>query len=84
MGPVSAIVTYIILWWTVIFCVLPFGIERDEDGTPKAPYIGKKVIITSVIAAVLLGVVFALIELDVIDFRSYAKLWADKDYHSKG
>lgn len=80
MGIVSAIVTYIIIWWTCIFCVLPFGLKRDETGKPENLNLARKMLITSGIAFILLGIVYALIEADIIDFYSIARDWAHADY----
>lgn len=62
MGWVSGIATYVIIWWLVIFMVLPWGVRPiDADdvarghahGAPKRPRLGLKLAVTTVIAAVL-------------------------------
>ena len=66
----SMIAIYFVIWWTVLFAVLPFGvrnaseagekIEQGNDaGAPMALHWGKKILATSVIALVLFGVVYA-------------------------
>jgi predicted secreted protein len=57
---------YFIIWWIVLFAVLPFGVRtQDEEGThvpgtprsaPVQPRLGRKMLITTLVA----GVVFAL------------------------
>ena len=66
MGIGTYIAIYFIVWWTVIFAVLPFGIRSQhedgavEDGTepgaPLRPLLLRKALITTVIAAVIVGV----------------------------
>ncbi len=60
----SLIAIYFIIWWLVIFTILPFGIRTQEEqgevtlGTaPSAPWrpmLIRKAIITSIISAILL------------------------------
>ncbi|MCX5493168.1 DUF1467 family protein [Kaistia dalseonensis] len=60
----SLIAIYFIIWWLVIFMILPFGIRTQADegdvtlGTahsaPIRPMLVRKAIITSVVSAVLL------------------------------
>lgn len=66
MGIGTYIAIYFIVWWVVIFAVLPFGIRSQhedgavEDGTepgaPLRPLLLRKALITTVIAAVIVGV----------------------------
>jgi predicted secreted protein len=65
MGWVTGPAVYFILWWLVLFMVLPFGVRRHEDdgqgydaGAPVTPRIGLKMAITSVIALVLWLIVY--------------------------
>jgi len=65
MGIGTYVAIYFIVWWTVIFAVLPFGIRSQhedgavEDGTepgaPSRPLLLRKALITTVIAAVIVG-----------------------------
>ncbi|HBN48352.1 MAG TPA: DUF1467 domain-containing protein, partial [Thalassospira sp.] len=56
----SAILVYIVIWWLVLFMVLPFGVKREENvqpghdsGAPQKPHMWKKVLATSLISAIL-------------------------------
>ena len=71
MSWVSGFAVYVIIWWTVIFAVLPFGVQpiaADEvskghaAGAPLRPRILLKVAVTSVVAAVLWLIVYWLFE----------------------
>lgn len=79
MGWVSGIAVYIVIWWLVIFMVLPWGVQPIEQNdiekghaasAPLRPRMLRKVAITTVVAAVLWLVTFAIIESNVISFRS--------------
>jgi len=72
----EALVSFVIIWWLVLFCVLPLGIKPAEPGdlaeqvgAPANPRIGYRLLLTTGIAAVVFGLVFALIQSDLISFR---------------
>lgn len=58
----SALAVYFVIWWTVLFAVLPFGVRSQaetgdiaqgtEPGAPALPGLRRKAVITSLIAAV--------------------------------
>ncbi len=82
MDLVSGTVVYVLLWWWVLFMTLPFGarppetIEAGNDpGAPENPMLRKKLIATTVIAAVLWGGVEALVVSDLISFREMISTW---------
>ena len=71
MGWVSGIAVYFIIWWTVLFLVLPWGVQAigSEDvarghaaGAPLRPNMWRKVAATSVVAAVFSVIVYVVIE----------------------
>ena len=82
MGLVSGIVVYLITWWTLLFAVLPWGVERHahtEDtqlgnvtSAPKNPRLRQKFIITTVLSAVIWVIIYVLIEIDIINFHEIA------------
>jgi len=65
-------IVFLLIWWVAIFCVLPFGLRRDETGKPERVYIGRTVLITTVITALLWGVMYLLIDSGIISFREMA------------
>ena len=76
MDIVSGIVVYILLWWWVLFMVLPFGAKAPEvvekghaPSAPEKPRLVKKMLITSVIALVLWFAVDAIIASGIFSFR---------------
>ncbi len=80
MGPVTGIIVFLLIWWTGLFAVLPFGHERAEDGTPVFANMKKKLLINTLLAFVIWGIIFALIEADVISFRDMATEMIQKDH----
>ncbi len=83
MSIVSSVVVFIMIWWTVIFCVLPIGLsttqeEADEGeyiapGAPKNVNMKKKLLITTVVSFVLWLIICVLINMDIIDFREMVR-----------
>ncbi len=79
MGVVTGIIVFLLIWWTSLFAVLPFGHKRDETGKPVFANMKKKIIWTTFVAIVLWGIVFALIEGDMISFREMANEMIEED-----
>lgn len=80
MNWVTGVVVYTLIWWTVLFVVLPFGAHpADADATPGGwrgapanPHILRKAIVTTVLATALWGMAYLLITSDWISFRASA------------
>ncbi len=78
MNPFTAVVLFTMIWWTVLFAVLPFGVrpvsEADEAtgwrGAPQQAQIGRKLLITTGISVGLFCVAFAIIQSDWLSFRA--------------
>jgi len=75
----SAAVVYFLIWWVTLFAVLPIGTRPDPEGdpatggwrgTPQQPQLLRKVVITTLVSAVLFAGVHALIVSDWLSFRS--------------
>ena len=76
MNLVTGFVTYAIIWWLVLFMVLPWGNrprENPEAGhvasAPARPRIGLKFLITTGISALVFLMVWGVIESGWISFR---------------
>ena len=63
MGPVTSIAVYLTIWWTVLFAILPLGVQSHAEagidkgdggdpGAPVDPKIGRKFITTSWVSAI--------------------------------
>jgi predicted secreted protein len=77
MGWFTGSVLYVLIWWTVLFAVLPFGTrpvsEADPQtgwrGVPERPHMMGKVIATTLVAGVVWAGAYALISSDWLSFR---------------
>lgn len=71
VGIGSAIAVYFIIWWLSLFVVLPFGVrsqhetgtvaEGTDPGAPAVPMIARKLVITTLLAAVFFGIFLLVI-----------------------
>lgn len=69
----GAIALYFIVWWTLLFAVLPFGVRSQaqtgdvlsgsEPGAPSVPALGEKTIWTTLIASLVFIATAALLPL---------------------
>ena len=80
MSVTLGIAIYIVMWWTVLFAVLPIGVRTQaEDGSvvpgtpesaPTAPRLLRKVFLTTAVSAALFGLVWAVIHYGYIDLSA--------------
>ncbi len=78
MSVFNGAVLYLLVWWVSLFAVLPIGTqpvaEADPEGgwrgTPKAPQLWRKVALTTLVAAVVWGLLYGIITSDWLSFRS--------------
>lgn len=81
----TGIVAFIIIWWLVLFTVLPWGVRRNEapimgedHGAPVRHRILLRALVTTGITVVIWGCLFAAIELDVFSFRDISGNYGGK------
>jgi predicted secreted protein len=84
MAITTILAIYFIIWWVVLFAVLPWGVHsQDESGDvtpgtdPGAPAVHKvwlKLFWTTVIASILFGVLAAVYELGLIPYDFLAAI----------
>jgi predicted secreted protein len=65
MTYISAAAVFLIIWWIVLFAVLPFGLKtQDDDGetvlgtvssAPRGPHMLRAVIWTTIVSLVIFG-----------------------------
>jgi predicted secreted protein len=77
MSWVTGIAVYVVLWWVVLFAVLPWGVRAPEElppgadpGAPARPRMVLKAAVTTIVAALLWVVVELLVRSDILTFRS--------------
>ena len=68
MGWVSGIAVYFIIWWVVLFIMLPIGVrsqvEEDdvtlgtEHGAPARPMMARKMLLTTLVSFVVFGIFY--------------------------
>jgi predicted secreted protein len=74
---ISGIAVYLVIWWVVLFAVLPFGVRRNEEqgtgvdpGAPENPRMLVKLLATTAVSAVLWLAFFAAVESGVLSLRN--------------
>jgi predicted secreted protein len=75
MTLVSGTMVFFVIWWIMLFMVLPFGIHTDENpqkgfstGAPKNPNLRKKFLITTILTAVAWSIIQAIMVNHLISF----------------
>ena len=81
MGITLGIAIYIVIWWTVLFAVLPIGVRtQGEDGeivpgtpasAPTAPRLVRVVVLTTVIATLVFLVPWAVARYGLVDLQNW-------------
>jgi len=76
------IALYFVIWWIVLFAVLPFGVQTQaEDGTvvpgtpesaPRTFSFARAAQINTVVATVVFGIVWVAIEIDIFGVGEFA------------
>jgi predicted secreted protein len=78
MGWFTGCVLYSLIWWVVLFAVLPIGVQSREDpdpvtgwrGAPLQPRMWRKVAMTTLAAAVVWAGCVAVIKSPYLSFRN--------------
>ena len=77
MGPITSIAIYLTIWWTVLFAVLPWGVQshheaeinKGDGGDPAAPVdpkLKQKFLTTTWISAIVFAVIFAVVQFGLV------------------
>jgi predicted secreted protein len=76
----TGIMVYLMVFWTVLFTVLPWGNRAPEcpeggqaGSAPVNPRIGRKFLITAVISTLIWVIVWWLVRIEAIDFYAIAR-----------
>jgi predicted secreted protein len=62
MTKTTAVAVFFLIWWVVLFAVLPWGVHSQHEagditpgtdpGAPVLPHLGRKLLLTTVVASV--------------------------------
>ncbi len=77
MDPLFAASVYLVIWWTVLFAVLPLGVKSHHEAgvevpgggdpaSPVDPKLVKKFITTTWVSALVFAVVFACLQFHLV------------------
>ena len=86
MSFTTALAIYFIIWWVVLFTVLPFGVRNaaeagetvevgHDPGAPTVPALGKKLIWTTIVSSVVFAVCWAVYVYRLITLEDLGTLW---------
>jgi len=72
----TGVLLFVIIWWTVIFAVLPWGVRPSANpqpghvaSAPERPRLLRKALITTAITVVLWCLLYWLITSDLLSLR---------------
>jgi len=84
MSATTVIAIYFIMWWVVLFAVLPWGIRSQHEsgeitpgtdpGAPSAHVIGRKLLLTTLVTSVIFGFFYVAYTQDLIPFDWLAQI----------
>jgi predicted secreted protein len=77
MAFVFAVSIYLVIWWTVLFAMLPIGVRTPEEegeapvpgapeSAPHTPHLLPKMVATTVVSSILFAVLYVIITERVI------------------
>ena len=82
MSLTLAVAIYVVLWWTVLFAILPIGVRtQGEDGAivpgtpasaPTTPRLFRVALVTTLVSALVFAGLWALTSYGLIDLE---RLW---------
>src|SRR5215471_15288678 len=81
----TAIAIYFIIWWTVLFAVLPWGVRSQEEGggvvtpgtdpgAPVLPGLTRKLVWTTILAAIVFALWYAIYTYRLITLDDLARV----------
>ncbi|MEJ0096959.1 MAG: DUF1467 family protein [Bauldia sp.] len=80
----ALVATYFVAWWVVLFAVLPFGTRTQEEagevtlGTsasaPARPRLVRTAIATTIVAAIVVGVIWAGFNVFGVSLETFANM----------
>ena len=82
----TAVAVYLTIWWTVLFAVLPIGVQSHAEagidkgdggdpGAPVDPKLKKKFITTTIVSTILWVILFLIIHFKLITLPPVPASW---------
>jgi predicted secreted protein len=81
----TAVAIYFLIWWVVLFAVLPFGVRSQDEsgavvpgsdpGAPALPRLGRKLIWTTGVATVVFALFYAAYSTRIVSLDDLATLF---------
>ena len=78
MSIMTGIAVYFVIWWIVLFTVLPWGVKIPDNperghatSAPEKPQLGRKALWTTLITTVIWGGFFLVNYFELISFRDW-------------
>lgn len=86
MTILGGVIVYLLVFWTILFAVLPWGNKAKEvpeagmaGSAPANPRIKQKFLITLGVSTVIWLVIMTLIHLQIIDFYEISRQMVEED-----
>ena len=80
----TAIAIYFLIWWLVLFAVLPWGIRSQAEhgdispgsdpGAPSLPRLGLKLLWTTAVSGLVFGLLYVLYASRLVGLEDFTKL----------
>jgi predicted secreted protein len=74
----TAVFIYLLIWWVMLFTVLPLGVRRHSEpgkgfdaGAPEKSNLGQKLILNTALSGVILAIIEVLVKTGVIDWHAF-------------
>lgn len=85
MSLTSALAIYFVMWWIVLFAVLPWGIRSQHEGeaeispgtdpgAPLVPALGRKLVWTTIVTTIIFALSYGVFAFGVLTFDDIARL----------
>jgi predicted secreted protein len=80
---ITALAIYFVIWWVVLFAVLPFGVRSQQEnkaispgsdpGAPAVPKLGMKLLWTTIVSAAVFAAWFVIYQYRLVTLDDLAR-----------
>jgi predicted secreted protein len=85
MPVTTAVAIFFLIWWVVLFAVLPFGVRSQHEegempagtdpGAPVLPRLGRKLLLTTVVSALIFAACYVVYVNHLVTLEGLVKLF---------